>query len=94
MSHSTPAGELSERWTRNVPPGGRAPLKEPWNAAEYVLVKFSPFQSPVPELEKVPYVVVYGDRESEESLAIRERHGAQSTKGLDELVRELATLKA
>jgi threonyl-tRNA synthetase len=44
------------------------------------------------ELEKVPYTVVYGDRESEESLAIRERHGAQSTKNLDELLGELATL--
>jgi threonyl-tRNA synthetase len=46
------------------------------------------------ELEKIPYVVVYGDRESDESLAIRERHGDQSTKSLDELVRELATLRA
>src|SRR5436309_10312873 len=44
------------------------------------------------ELEKVPYVIVYGGRESAESLAIRERHGAQSTKSLDELVRDLATL--
>jgi threonyl-tRNA synthetase len=44
------------------------------------------------ELEKVPYVIVFGDRESEGSLAIRERHGAQSTKSLDELVRDLATL--
>jgi threonyl-tRNA synthetase len=46
------------------------------------------------ELEKVPYVVVYGDRESEESLAVRERHGAQSTKSLDELAAELARLKS
>jgi threonyl-tRNA synthetase len=45
------------------------------------------------ELEKVPYTIVYGDKESDDSLAIRERHGAQSTKSLDELVRELATLK-
>jgi threonyl-tRNA synthetase len=45
------------------------------------------------ELEKIPYTIVYGDRESEESLAIRERHGAQSTKSLDELVRELARLE-
>jgi threonyl-tRNA synthetase len=44
------------------------------------------------ELEKIPYVIVYGDRESDDSLAIRERHGAQSTKSLDELMRELATL--
>jgi threonyl-tRNA synthetase len=44
------------------------------------------------ELEKIPYTIVYGDRESDESLAIRERHGAQSTKSLDELLKELATL--
>jgi hypothetical protein len=42
----------------------------------------------------VPFVIVYGDRESEDSLAIRERHGAQSTKSLDELLRDLATLAA
>jgi threonyl-tRNA synthetase len=44
------------------------------------------------ELEKIPYVVVYGDRESEESLAVRERGGAQETLGLSELVAKLATL--
>jgi threonyl-tRNA synthetase len=42
------------------------------------------------EVEKIPYVVVYGDRESEEALAVRERGGGQSTKSLDELLRELA----
>jgi threonyl-tRNA synthetase len=42
------------------------------------------------EVEKVPYVVVYGDRESEDALAIRERGGDQSTKSLEELTRELA----
>jgi threonyl-tRNA synthetase len=41
------------------------------------------------EVEKVPYVVVYGDRESRASLAVRERGGAQSTKSLDELRDEL-----
>jgi threonyl-tRNA synthetase len=41
------------------------------------------------EVEKIPYVVVYGDRESEEALAVRERGGEQSTRSLDELVREL-----
>ncbi len=41
------------------------------------------------EVEKIPYVIVYGDRESEESLAIREHGGEQSSKSLDELVREL-----
>jgi threonyl-tRNA synthetase len=48
------------------------------------------------ELEKVPYVVVYGDRESDESLAVRERGGGQSTKSLEELLeefrRQVATL--
>jgi threonyl-tRNA synthetase len=45
------------------------------------------------EVEKVPYVVVYGERESRASLAVRERGGAQSTKSLDELRDELlATL--
>ncbi|HEX7254849.1 MAG TPA: threonine--tRNA ligase [Gaiellaceae bacterium] len=42
------------------------------------------------EVEKVPYTVVYGDRESEKSLAVRERGGEQSSRSLDELVTELA----
>jgi threonyl-tRNA synthetase len=42
------------------------------------------------EVEKIPYVVVYGDRESEDSLAVRERGGEQSTRSLDEFVAELA----
>jgi threonyl-tRNA synthetase len=41
------------------------------------------------ELQKVPYVVVYGDRESDDSLAVRERGGGQSTNSLEELVSEL-----
>jgi threonyl-tRNA synthetase len=40
------------------------------------------------ELEKLPYAVVYGDRESDGSLAVRERGGAQSTKSLEELLEE------
>ncbi|HEY2939870.1 MAG TPA: threonine--tRNA ligase [Gaiellaceae bacterium] len=44
------------------------------------------------ELEKTPFVVVYGDRESEESLAVRERGGEQSTKSLAEFRAHLATL--
>ena len=44
------------------------------------------------ELEKIPRVVVYGDRESPDSLAVRERGGGQSTKSLDELVAELGSL--
>ncbi|HET8653430.1 MAG TPA: threonine--tRNA ligase, partial [Gaiellaceae bacterium] len=42
------------------------------------------------EVEKTPYTIVYGDRESEESLAVRERGGEQSTRTLDDLLRELA----
>jgi threonyl-tRNA synthetase len=45
------------------------------------------------ELEKVPFVIVYGDRESDESLAVREHGGEQSTMSLEELLtrfRELA----
>jgi threonyl-tRNA synthetase len=44
------------------------------------------------EMEKIPFVVVFGDRESEESLAVRERGGAQETLGLADLVSKLATL--
>ena len=42
------------------------------------------------EVEKIPYTLVYGDRESEDALAVRERGGEQSTRSLDELVKELA----
>jgi threonyl-tRNA synthetase len=38
------------------------------------------------EVEKVPYVVVWGDRESEAALAVREHGGEQSTKSLDEFL--------
>jgi threonyl-tRNA synthetase len=44
------------------------------------------------EVEKIPYVVVYGDKESEDSLAIRERGGGQSTKSLATLLEELGSL--
>jgi threonyl-tRNA synthetase len=44
------------------------------------------------ELEKIPRVVVYGDKESEAALAVRERGGGQSTRTLDELIAELATV--
>ena len=46
------------------------------------------------ELEKVPFVVVYGDRESEESLAVRERGGGQTTLGLDALLDRFRGLAA
>src|SRR3954464_9857845 len=44
------------------------------------------------ELEKIPFVVVYGDRESDESLAIRERGGGQSQQSLGDFLEKLATL--
>ncbi|MGH3116329.1 MAG: threonine--tRNA ligase [Gaiellales bacterium] len=44
------------------------------------------------ELEKVPKVIVYGDRESTDSLAIRDRGGSQYRSSLVELAAELATL--
>jgi threonyl-tRNA synthetase len=44
------------------------------------------------ELEKIPRVVVYGDRESADALAVRERGGKQVTKSLHELVAELGTV--
>jgi threonyl-tRNA synthetase len=42
------------------------------------------------ELEKIPRVVVYGDRETPESLAVRERGGEQSTKSAQELIAEVS----
>jgi threonyl-tRNA synthetase len=44
------------------------------------------------EVEKVPVTIVYGDKESDESLAVRERGGEQSTRSLDDLRAYLATL--
>jgi threonyl-tRNA synthetase len=44
------------------------------------------------ELEKVPFTIVYGDRESDEALAVRERGGSQTTWSLAELRGNLATL--
>jgi threonyl-tRNA synthetase len=44
------------------------------------------------ELEKIPFTIVYGDRESDESLAVRERGGEQSTAGISDLLARLATL--
>jgi threonyl-tRNA synthetase len=45
------------------------------------------------EVEKIPYTVVYGDKESDESLAIRERGGGQETLSLAEFQAKLATLE-
>jgi threonyl-tRNA synthetase len=50
------------------------------------------------EVEKIPFTIVYGDRESDESLAVRERGGGQSTLSLPELLErfraEIATIGA
>ena len=44
------------------------------------------------EVEKIPYVIVVGDRESEENLAVRRHGGEQATLSAEELRNELATL--
>jgi len=44
------------------------------------------------EIEKIPFVVVYGDKESEDALAIREHGGEQTTLSLEEFRAKLATL--
>ena len=47
------------------------------------------------ELERIPYVIVYGDKESEAALAVRKRGGEQSTLSLEGLraeISEVATL--
>jgi threonyl-tRNA synthetase len=46
------------------------------------------------EVEKIPFVVVYGDRESEDALAVRERGGGQSTLSLGELLARFRELRA
>ncbi len=46
------------------------------------------------ELAKIPFVIVYGDKESDAALAVREHGGGQSTKSLDELRAQFGTLSA
>ena len=50
------------------------------------------------EVEKVPFTIVYGDRESDESLAVREHGGGQSTESLEALLErfraEVATIES
>jgi threonyl-tRNA synthetase len=46
------------------------------------------------EVEKVPFVVVYGDRESDDALAVREHGGEQSTLSFDELLSRFRDLAA
>jgi threonyl-tRNA synthetase len=44
------------------------------------------------EVEKIPFVLVFGDKESDEALAIREHGGAQETLSLADFRAKLATL--
>jgi len=44
------------------------------------------------EVEKVPFVVVYGDKESDDALAVRAHGGAQETLSLEDFRGKLATL--
>ncbi len=44
------------------------------------------------EVEKIPFVIVYGEKESDDALAVREHGGKQRTISLSELQKELATL--
>jgi threonyl-tRNA synthetase len=46
------------------------------------------------ELERVPFLVVYGDRESDDALAVRERRGGQSTRSFTELLEGFRALAA
>jgi threonyl-tRNA synthetase len=46
------------------------------------------------EVEKIPYVIVYGDKESDDALAVRQHGGGQSTKSLAGLLTEFAALVA
>ena len=42
------------------------------------------------EVEKIPYVIVYGDKESDDALAVRRHGGEQSTVSLERLRADLA----
>ncbi len=46
------------------------------------------------ELEKMPLVVVFGERESDEALAVRARGEGQSTRSLAELIADVAAANA
>jgi len=82
------------------------PVGEGHRAAAHELVqKLEPFRVEVDErdetvgkrirdseVEKIPVTIVFGDKESDDSLAVRERGGEQFTKSLDDLREYLATL--
>jgi threonyl-tRNA synthetase len=46
------------------------------------------------ELDKIPYVIVWGDKESEDAIAIRQHGGEQKNLPLPAFLEELATLSA
>jgi threonyl-tRNA synthetase len=46
------------------------------------------------EVDRIPFTIVYGDKESDGALAVREHGGEQSTKSLDDLLELLGTLSA
>ncbi len=46
------------------------------------------------EVAKIPFTIVYGDKESDAALAVREHGGGQSTRSLPELLEQFATLDA
>ncbi len=81
--HREPARALRERFLRE---GFRADVDE----RDETLGK----RVREAELEKIPFVVVYGDRESDEALAVRERGGGQSTRSLAELLDTFRSLVA
>jgi threonyl-tRNA synthetase len=80
-AHFQPAKAIAER-LRAV--GYRVEIDEP---AETIGKRIR-----TAELEKIPFVIVYGDRESEDRLAIRERGGAQTEESLADFLAKLATL--
>jgi threonyl-tRNA synthetase len=82
-SHLEPATALIEKLTGE---GYRVDLGEPTETIGKRIREA--------ELEKVPFIVVYGDRESDESLAIREHGGGQSQQSLADFLGKLATLAA
>jgi threonyl-tRNA synthetase len=82
------------------------PVAEPHReAAERLAAELAPYRVEVDassdtlgkrirnaEVEKIPFAIVYGDKESDEALAIREHGGGQSTASLAEFRANLATL--
>ena len=46
------------------------------------------------EVDKVPFTLVWGDKESDEQLSVRERGGEQSHPSVDEFLVQLAELDA